>query len=796
MKTGLPPEKDASLIKVCRSELDELIHKNGNEPKDLIIVLQAVQNRFNYLPEAALTRISEILGCSMATIMGVATFYKQFRLNPAGKHTIRVCVGTACHVKGATQVYDTIRDKLNLKEDADTDEEKQFTVEKVSCIGCCMLAPALQIDEITYGPVQPMKAGAVIDDFLKEQDVADANNTSVKTASESLELAGEVRICRCSSCSAAGANSIYQTLQQLIEEYAYPIRLKTVGCTGSSWEAPLLEVITAKGDSFRYTKVRRQDVSNILRRHFRPVSIFRQGKALLSSTLEQIMFHQNRSGDSADSRDSDDASIRFFGPQKAIATQHQGEHDPLDLGEYKKHGGFAAYSRCLEMKNPWDIIQLIKESGLRGRGGGGFPTAKKWEMLAASRENVKYLVCNGDEGDPGAFMDRMILESFPFRVIEGMAIAALAVGAKQAFAYVRSEYSLATKRFKEALDCCIKSRILADAVDDTGDLLNIKLVEGAGAFVCGEETALIESIEGKRGIPRLRPPYPVERGLWGQPTVVNNVETFACIPWIIRNGATAFSSYGTSSSKGTKTFALAGKVRRSGLIEVPMGVSIRQIIEDIGGGIPGNKKLKAVQIGGPSGGCIPASMCDLKIDYEALQAFGAIMGSGGLIVLDEDDCMVDIARYFMEFIQGESCGKCTFCRVGTRRMLEILERLCLGEGKAGDIEALESLGHDIQKNSLCGLGRTAPNPVLSTLMHFREEYEAHVNGHCPAGKCKELIQYKITEKCIGCTICVQNCPTGAIPFMPLQVHHIDAGLCTKCDVCRQVCPTQGAIIVE
>ncbi|MBM3496673.1 MAG: 4Fe-4S dicluster domain-containing protein, partial [Armatimonadetes bacterium] len=485
----------------------------------------------------------------------------------------------------------------------------------------------------------------------------------------------------------------------------------------------------------------------------------------------------------------------YLGPQKQIAMEHAGESPPLDLVAYIERDGFAALRRCATDMTPDDVIAEAKASGLRGRGGAGFPTAIKWEKVRAAGGRPKYVICNGDEGDPGAFMDRMLLESFPFRVIEGIAIAAYAVGAEEGVLYVRAEYPYAVRRIREALRLCEERGFLGDEVAQGFHRLHLRIVEGAGAFVCGEETALIASIEGRRGVPTLRPPYPSESGLWGKPTSINNVETYALVPWIIRHGAAAFAALGTESSKGTKVFALAGKVRRGGLIEVPMGVTIRQIVEQIGGGVPDGATFKAVQIGGPSGGCLPAELADTPVDYDALARAGAIMGSGGMVVLDDRTCMVDIARYFLAFTQHESCGKCTFCRLGTKRLLEVLERLCSGHARKTDLATLESLSGQVKQGSLCGLGQTAPNPVLTGLRYFREEYEAHVAGRCPAGACKALVRYRITDGCIGCTICAQQCPVDAIPMRPFAKHTINNDLCTRCDACRIGCP-EGAIEIR
>ncbi|MHB8900823.1 MAG: NADH-ubiquinone oxidoreductase-F iron-sulfur binding region domain-containing protein, partial [Thermoguttaceae bacterium] len=463
--------------------------------------------------------------------------------------------------------------------------------------------------------------------------------------------------------------------------------------------------------------------------------------------------------------------------------------------EYLRHDGFKALEKALVHLSPEQLIDEIRRSGLRGRGGAGFPTGVKWAKVREAQSDVKYVVCNGDEGDPGAFMDRMLLESCPYRVIEGMAIAARAVGAAEGVFYIRAEYPLAVKRVREALDRCVEQGFLGDNILGTGFQLHVSVKEGAGAFVCGEETALLASLEGKRGMPRLRPPYPAESGYHDKPTLVNNVESFSLVPWIFRNGADRFAALGTETSKGTKVFALAGKIRRGGLIEVPMGITIREIVDEIGGGIEGGRQFKAVQVGGPSGGCVPAHLADTAIDFEALSSVGAIMGSGGLVVLDDKDCMVDIARYFLRFTQDQSCGKCTLCRVGTRRMLDILDRICLGQGRNDDLESLESLARSVRLGSICGLGKTAPNPVLSTLRYFRHEYEAHLEGHCPAGKCQKLISYKINSRCIGCTLCAQHCPVNAIPLTPYRRHAIDDETCTRCDTCREVCPT-GAVYVE
>lgn len=573
------------------------------------------------------------------------------------------------------------------------------------------------------------------------------------------------------SCGiAAGANKTYEKIRQLKEVENLDIELKKTSCIGMCFREPLVEIIDETG-SYIYGNVDEDRVLEILDKHVvnhEPVK-----ELVVKTDLFQTSDHN------------------FFDDQVKIALRHCGYIDPESIAEYEASQGYDAIKKIADEEiKPEEVIQMVLDSGLRGRGGGGFPTGMKWRFAKNSVSKEKYIICNADEGDPGAFMDRSLLEGDPHAVLEGMIIGAYAIGANGGVIYCRAEYPLAIKRLNIAIEQARDQGYLGDHIMGIeGFCFDIYVKEGAGAFVCGEETALIASIEGERGMPRKRPPFPAVSGLWKQPTNINNVETWANIPWIINNGSQAYAKYGTEKSKGTKVFALAGKINNSGLVEVPMGITIRDIIFKLGGGIPEGKKFKAVQLGGPSGGCIPEYLADTIVDYDSVNATGAIMGSGGMVVMDEGTCMVDVAKFFLQFTQRESCGKCTFCRIGTTRMLEILERITQGKGKESDIEALEELAYQIKDNSLCGLGQTAPNPVLTTLKYFRDEYTAHiVEKKCPAKVCKNLLTYTIVpDKCTGCTVCARKCPVDAISGERKQVHVIDQEICIKCGDCYSRC---------
>ena len=770
--------------------IEQIAERIGRQGHYALPLLQAVQTHYGYLPTEAIQRLCEVTDCTPSQLWSIATFYDQFRFKPAGKHLVKVCIGTACHVKGGDQIYEAFRRHLKIAEDEDTDTDRLFTVNRVACLGCCTLAPAVQIEDVTYGHVTQETIGVILADFLERQKAK--KKSAKKNDRSKVPPEGEIRIGLGSCCVARGSGKLLAAIKQVMEETSIRASVKHVGCVGMCYQTPLLEIVSPSGQSTLYVRVEPQDAKSILLKHFQPPGRIRRMTNSIRDTLDKILTDSIAEPIVRYPAEVRDPYIAdFLTRQKRIATEHCGVLSPVDLDEYKSRGGFMALEKVIGSLSPDEIIEQIHQSGLRGRGGAGYPAYLKWTAVRSADSEKKYIICNSDEGDPGAFMDRMLMESFPFRILEGMIIAARAIGANQGYLYIRDEYPLAVERVSRAIELCRANGYLGQGIAGSDFSLDLQIYKGAGAFVCGEETALLKSIEGKRPAPHLRPPYPARQGLWGLPTLINNVETYSLVPWIIHHGGRALAELGTSESKGTKVFALAGKVDRGGLIEVPMGVTIGQIIDEIGGGVEGGKKLKAVQIGGPSGGCLPASMADTKIDYESLLTAGAIMGSGGMVVLDETDCMVDIARYFLEFTQDQSCGRCTFCRVGTKRMLEILERLCQGKGKEGDIERLQELSRQIQTTSICGLGKTAPNPVLSTIEHFRDEYEAHIQGSCPAAKCRDLIHYSINDDCIGCTICAQHCPADAIEMKPYEKHTIDQQACIRCGGCKVLCPANA-----
>lgn len=779
---------------------DAIIDRIGTGRELIIPLLQAIQQEFNYLPSDALNRVYERTDIDRAQLISVASFYSQFRMAPYGKHVIKVCVGTACHVKGANNVYDAFRRELQLEDNSVTTADGQYSIEKVACLGCCALAPVVQIDEKIFGPVLSGKVREVLKDF--EQMLADEKKAA--NDEERGVIQGEVRLGMENCCQASGTAEVYTAVMEACKDLGIHVRIKPVSCVGTCNQVPLIDVATSDGNIVRYPNVKPDEISEILLHHFRPSSRLQRFK---NAFLHQIdTFHTDQTWNNIlfiPEKERTQSINNFLEGQFRISTEGYGHLNPLDLDEYISQGGFDTLKKVLTSMSPQEVIDEVLNSGVRGRGGGGFPTGRKWQIVRdhgmdgkKPESSTPIVICNGDEGDPGAFMDRILLESYPLRVIEGILIAGYAVGACEGIFYIRAEYPQAVIRIRKALDMCRQKGLLGKQIFGTDFSFDIRVFEGAGAFVCGEETALIASLEGKRGFPSLRPPYPAQQGLNGRPTLINNVETLSQIPYIIRHGADEYAKVGTSGSRGTKVFALAGKVNHGGLIEVPMGTTLRQIVEKIGGGVEGGEALKAVQIGGPSGGCIPAECCDVEVDFDALNQMGAIMGSGGLVVLSEKSCMVDVARYFTNFTCGESCGKCTFCRVGIRRMLDILDRLATGKAKMEDIDRLEELALSIKQAALCGLGKTAPNPVLSTLRYFRKEYEEHVQGICRTGSCKQMVRLEITDDCVGCTKCARCCPSDAIAYTPYEKHVIDTDKCTQCGLCVGECHYDAIVKVR
>jgi len=582
-----------------------------------------------------------------------------------------------------------------------------------------------------------------------------------------------------STCGqAAGGAKVMAALVEETARRGLQVDISQTSCIGMCYAEPIVEVVLPGKPRVFYGDVTPERVPVLIEKHVV------QGEPVRDWALIQVP------GEVAPYEDIPVmAASPYYGRQVRVVTSRLGLTDPENLEEYIATGGYEALEKVLSRMTPEQVIEEIKISGLRGRGGAGFPTGLKWSFTRQAPGDKKYVVCNADEGDPGAFMDRSVLEGDPFTVIEGMTIAAYAIGADEGYIYCRAEYPLAIKRLKTAITAAGEKGLLGRDILGTGFNFDLHIKAGAGAFVCGEETALLASIEGKRGMPRVRPPFPAQQGLWGKPTNINNVETYANVPFIIKNGGQWFASMGTEKSKGTKVFCLTGKIKKTGLIEVPMGITLREIIFDIAGGIQDDKQFKAVQIGGPSGGCLPEDKLDLPVDYESLTAAGAIMGSGGMVVMDENTCMVDVARFFLNFTQAESCGKCTPCREGTKRMLEILTRICEGEGKMEDLDTLETLARVVKNTALCGLGQTCPNPILSTLQYFRHEYEAHIKDkRCPAHVCQALLVYTIdADKCTGCGACARACPAGAISGEKKQPHRIDSALCIKCGSCMEKC---------
>ena len=755
--------------------VDDILSRHLQVTGNLITVLHEVQSHYNYLPQDALYYLAKRTGIPITRLYSIATFYHFFSLKPKGRQQIHICTGTACHVKGAQRILDELERKLGIRP-GETTPDLQFTINEVRCVGACSFAPVVVAGGETYGEVTSRK----ITDILKRHSDAGApaaaapKPTLVPKPPDAAQVAAAaqraiaVKVCMGLGGVAAGAGEVLKTFEKTMRERGLEFTLgkkcvDQVGCMGFCAKDVIVEV-TLDGVTTAYQFVKPPMVERIVDEHIiggQPVEKWLAGP-------EYAQFHSK---------------------QNKIVLGACGTIDPEDIEAYCRIGGYATARRTLAEMTPEQVITEIKASGLKGRGGAGFPTGVKWEGCRKAAGEKKILICNADEGDPGAFMDRAIIEGDPHAVIEGMVIAAYAVGASEGYVYIRAEYPLAVQRLKHAIRQarergCLGKAILGSALD-----FDIQVKLGAGAFVCGEETALIASLEDQIGEPKPKPPFPVSKGLWGLPTCINNVETWATVPKILRHGAAWFAGIGTEKSKGTKIFSLVGKINNTGLVEVPMGIPLREIIYDVGGGIPHGKKFKAVQTGGPSGGCIPAQHIDVPVDYENLTAVGSIMGSGGMVVMDEDTCMVDVAKYFVSFCMDESCGQCTPCREGTREMVRLLDEITRGQGTPEHIKTLEELCAVTRDLSLCGLGKTAPNPVLSTLRYFRDEYEAHIHEkRCPAGVCKELIQFTIDEAaCNGCTLCARQCPQQSIKGEKNKPHVIEQATCVKCGICFDNC---------
>ena len=678
------------------SLMEGVLRQYQEDATSLIMILQQAQSIYGYLPQEVIYHVAQRTGNSPAKVMGVATFYSYFRLQPMGTYQIMLCDGTACHVNGSERIRTAITQELGIH-NGETTEDGMFTLNEVACLGCCSLAPVMMINGDTYGNLTPEKTIKILRQ-LRQREAGNGIRILVGQGSCGVS-AGAARVAKVLAGHMTATDSF---------------TVETTGCIGMCYLEPIVDIYEGEQLLHRLVRVTETDALGI-------VEAVRKKDF---SKLEAMFIS--------------DEDARFLKKQKRVALRNCGVVDPTSIDDYINHAGYQALDKALKMK-PEEVIEEIKVSGLAGRGGAGFPTWFKWDAARKAEGEQKHLICNADEGDPGAFMDRAVIESDPHTLIEGMLIGAYAIGASDMYVYIRAEYPLAVERLSQAIEQARSRGLLGKNILGTDFSCDLNIKIGAGAFVCGEETALIESMEGKRGMPRLKPPFPAQSGYLNEPSNINNVETFANVAWIIQHGGTAFAAMGTENSKGTKVFALTGKVQRGGLVEVPMGNSLKDVIFDIAGGIKDGRAYKAVQMGGPSGGCIPAALMDTPIDYKALSATGAIMGSGGMVVMDDSTCMVNIARFFLDFTARESCGKCVPCRIGTTRMMEILNRICEGEGQEGDIELLEELCVSIKDGALCGLGQTAPNPVLTTIRYFREEYEAHIRDKkCPAHECSAL----------------------------------------------------------
>jgi NADH:ubiquinone oxidoreductase subunit F (NADH-binding)/NADH:ubiquinone oxidoreductase subunit E/NAD-dependent dihydropyrimidine dehydrogenase PreA subunit len=781
-------------------EIDNIIKKWNSNPDYVIEMMQDIQERFRHISKTAIDEINKITGTPKAYLYHIATFYKTFSLEPKGEKIIQVCVGTACHVKGSAKILDSFERVLDIKTGGTT-PDKKYSLDAVACLGACSIAPVVKIGDEVFGNVQAkdveklLKKSAAkkeaspekVEEY-KHKDMpklkgADLAKIAERENENLSGYKGLLMVCTGTGCVAANGFSIRDKLVEAVKEknLEKDYLVVATGCNGFCAVGP---IVVVQPEGIFYQKLNEKDIAEIVESHLI------QGKP-----VERLLHKDPVSG--AINEKMDD--IEFFTKQQLIALRNKGLIDPENIDHYIARDGYMALKKILEQNNPEGIIKDVISSGIRGRGGGGFPAGVKWESgrkAAIERNEEIFIVCNADEGDPGAYMDRSIIETDPHSVIEGMLIGAFAAGAKNGYIYIRKEYPLALVRLKKAIDQARDYGLLGENILGNGFSFDIHVHRGAGAFVCGESSALMASMSGRAGEPRAKYVHNVEYGYRDKPTILNNVETWANIPVIIEKGAKWFASIGTgdvsenpwNGSSGTKVFSLVGDIRNTGLVEVPMGITLREIVENIGGGIPNERKFKAVQTGGPSGGCIPESMLDMEVDFDSLTKAGSMMGSGGMIVMDDKTCMVDVARYFINFLVDESCGKCTPCREGLHALNNTLTRICSGQGREGDIEFLEETSKTVMETSLCQLGGSAPNPVLSTIRYFREEYEEHIKEKkCRAGVCKPLITYSINDSCTGCGACVKPCPVNAITGERKELHVIDEEKCIKCGICYEVC---------
>jgi len=796
-----------------RAALGSILERYRRNPEQIIAILHALQDQERYLPREDLLYLAKELKLPASQIFHISTFYKAFSLKPRGKHQCNVCLGTACHVRGAPLILEEVERKLGIKS-GETTPDLEFSLNTVNCLGACSLAPIVMVDGEYYGNTSPPTVGKVLKQaqsgkaaktlkeatpdggasqteldraqaaapfFSNPADLSQYRADLVASQDRSLPY---LAVCGGPGCLAMGSKDLYSAFKETIaaNNLSDKVRLNFTGCHGYCENGPLMVVFPQ--ETF-YASVRPQDAEEILTRVL-------EG----SGPVERLLYREPKSG----KRISRESEVPFYQRQNRLLIGNNRLIDPESIDDYLRIGGYSALAKALSEMTPEQVIAEVKKAGLRGRGGGGFRAAVKWETCRNAHGETRYVIINADEGDPGAFMDRAVLEGNPHSVLEGQIIAAYAIGygvsPVQGYIYVRHEYPLALKVFHRAVEQARACGLLGkNILGKAGFDFDVQISQGGGAFVCGESSALMASIEGKAGEPRAKYIHTVHKGIHNQPSNLNNVETYANVPLIVNRGAGWYSSMGTENSKGTKIFSLVGKINRTGLVEVPMGITLREIVYEIGGGIPNQKKFKAVQTGGPSGGCLPESLLHLPVDFDELTKVGSMMGSGGMIIMDEDTCMVDVARYFLNFLRDESCGKCTPCREGIRQIVAILDRVCEGHGREGDLERLVDLGNAVQDSSLCALGGSAANPLLTTIKYFEEEYVAHIrHKRCPAGVCKALIEYEIDpQKCTGCKACVKLCPRSGISGDLKKPHWLDKQQCIKCGICFEICKFDAVV---